>query len=290
MIAARRPYGLVFPIVLVLGGLLILLANMGTLPSDSGWRLLQLWPLLLVMVGVELLVPHLFRGAAVPLVTLLLVGAIALGGFAYAVAGASLTSGTYTRVQSTLPRADVSTGSVTIDAAGAEVNIRAGDSGDQLYQAKVDYAGSAPRFSYSDGKIHISTNQNGFLIWNRRQDIIDLTLNRSVDWTVDVNGAGISAKIDFTQGKLHSFAYDGVGGNVTLLAGAPVGVVSVNVSGVGTGVTVNVPSGTAYHATASGIGTNVDGTTQTPGWEAATDRYEVSANGVGAHVTVAATD
>ena len=290
MIAARRPYGLVFPIVLVLGGLLILLANLGTLPSDAGWRLLQLWPLLLVMLGVELLVPHLFHGVAVPLVTLLLVGAIALGGFAYALAGPpSLIGGTYTRFQSSSPVGELTTGSVTIDAAGADVNIRAGDSGDQLYQARVDYAGSAPRFSYSNGNIHISTNQNNFFIWNRRQDVIDVTLNQSVDWTVDINGAGTSVKIDLTSGKLHSFSYDGVGGNVSLLASEPNGLVNVTLSGVGIAATVNVPSGTEYRVTAKGIGTTVEGTSQTPGWATATDRYDVTANGVGARVTVRAT-
>lgn len=288
MIAARRPYRLVFPIVLVLGGLMMLLANLGTLPSDSGWRLLQLWPLLLVMLGVELLVPQMFRGAAIPAVTLLLVGAIAFGGFAYALAGPSLVGGTYTRFQSTSPLADLTTGTVTIDAAGADVNIRAGDPGDQLYQARVDYTGTAPRFSYGDGKIHISTDQSGFFAWNRRQDIIDLTLNRSVEWTVDVNGAGATVKIDFGAGNLHSFSYDGVGGNATLMAGAPAGSVDVTLSGVGTSVILDVPSGTEYRVTAKGIGTTVDGVAQTPGWAAASDRYDVAATGVGARVTVRA--
>lgn len=289
MIATRRPYGLVFPLVLVIGGLLVLMANLGTLPADAGWRLFQLWPLLLVMLGVQLLVPHMFHGAAVPAVTLLLVGVIAVGGFAYALAGPSLTSGNYTRFESTSPAAGITAGTVTIDTAGAQVTIRAGSVGDQLYQAKIDYTGSAPRFSYDAGQLHITTTPNNVFDWYQGQDVIDLTLNPSAAWTVNVNGAGSTVKLDFTEGNLHAFKLDGVGGNATIVAAQPEGAVSVNVNGVGTGVTLQVPAGTEYRVTTQGIGTSVDGTTQTSGWATAADRYDVTANGVGSHVKVQVT-
>ena len=286
MIAARRPYGLVFPLVLVFGGLLVLMANLGTLPEDAGWRLLQLWPLLLVMLGIQLLVPHVVHGAAVPAVTLLLVGLIAVGGFAYALAGPSFTSTNYTRFESTSPVAGITAGTVTIDEAGAQVTIRAASVGDQLYQAKIDYAGSAPQFNYDAGQLRITTTRNNVFDWSRGQDIIDLTLNPSAAWTVHVNGAGSTVKIDFTAGNLHSFTLDGVGGNVTITASRPNGAVSVGVNGVGTGLTLEVPAGSEYRVTTQGIGTTVDGTGQTSGWATAADRYDVTANGVGSHVKV----
>src|SRR5690242_20744890 len=124
MITARRPYHVVFPVVLVVGGLLLLLANMGTLPEDAGWRLFELWPLILVLIGIELLVPHIVRGAAVPAITLLVVGAIAVGAFAYAIAGVGATTGSYTRFPSTSPAAGRPQGTVPIRTAGPPGPIR----------------------------------------------------------------------------------------------------------------------------------------------------------------------
>ena len=271
MIAARRPYGLVFPLVLVFGGLLVLMANLGTLPQDAGWRLLELWPLLLVMLGVQLLVPHMVKGAAVPLVTLLLVGVIAVGGFAYALAGPSSTSTDYTRFESTSPAAGITAGTVTIDASGAQVTIRAGDVGDQLYQAKIDYASSAPRFTYGAGLLHITTTRNNVFDWSRGRDVIDLTLNPAAAWVINLNGAGSTIKIDFTAGNLHSLKLDGVGANATVTLAMPEGSVPVSLDGVGTGLTLQVPAGSEYRVRDQGVGSSVDGTAETSGWAAAAD-------------------
>jgi hypothetical protein len=289
MIAARRSYGFVFPTILVVGGVLILLANLGTLPADAGWRLLQLWPLLLVMLGVELLVPYVFHGGATLAASLLLVGLIAAGGVAYALAGPTFGGGAYTRFQSTSPATGISAGSLTVDAAGAQVTIRSGGSGDQLYKATIDYAGSAPRFSYADGKLHISSNQNGFLSWNSRRDVIDLALDPSVPWTVVINGAGTTAAVDFGDAAPASLTVNGVGGTLTLGAGKPDGVVPVSLTGVGTNLVLNLPAGTEYRVTTHGIGTSVEGSSQTAGWESASDRYDVTVDGIGAHATVRVT-
>ncbi len=288
MIATRRPYGAAFPIVLILGGLVILLANLGTLPQDAGWRLLQLWPLILVMVGVQLLVPHLVPSAAVPALTLLLVGAIAAGAFAYALAGPSAGSGTYTRFESASEAAGLTTGTITVEGAGAQITITSRDLGTQLYQAKIDYAGSAPRLTYADGNIHVisGAGNNNIFNWNRRQDIVDLAVSRSVAWTINIDGAGTTTKVDLSQGDLRTLKINGVGGTVTVTAGAPNGIVGVSLSGVGTTLNLVVPAAVQYRVTAEGIGTSIAGTAQTPGWSTAQDRYDVSLNGVGARAVV----
>ena len=288
MIAARRPYHVVFPIVLIVGGILALLASLGTLPEDAGWRLLALWPLLLVLAGIELLVPHMVSGRAVPAITLVLVGAIAVGAFAYAIAGPATTTGSYTRFQSTSPAAGRTEGTVTIDTAAAKVTITSADLGTDLYSVKIDYAGSAPRFSYADGDIRIaSPTNNNLFTWNRPQTIVNLTVSSSAAWSVHINGAGTSATVDLANTKLRALTLNAVGGTVALHAGAPDGIVTVRLSGVGTGLDMKVPAGTEYRATADGLGTNIGGTAQTPGWASASNRYDVSVNGIGAHATVA---
>ena len=287
MVTTRRTTGFLLPAILILGGALILLANLGTLPQDAGWRILQLWPLILVAIGVELLVPHLVQGAAAIVLALALVLVIALGGFVYALAGPSMGSASYVRFQSTSPVAGVREATLRIDDAADQVTITSRDLGDQLYQAKIDYVGSAPGFAYGNGDVTITRSSNFFNSWGRARDVIQLDLNQSVAWTVVMDGAGTTTRIDLSGGRLQSFHLNGAGCNVTLIAGAPHSAVTVAVDGVGIQLNVQVPAGTDYRITADGVGTSVDGVAQTSGWSAAADRYDISLNGVGAHAAVA---
>lgn len=286
MVAARRPYRVVLPILLILGGALILLINLGTLPEETGWRLLQLWPLLLVMLGVQLLVPHLVRGAAVTVVTLLLVGVIAVGGFVYALAGPSPGTASYTRFQSTAPISGETAATIRIDDAADQITISAAEIGDLLYQTKIDYVGSAPDVSYAGGQVRITRSSNLINSWGRARDILAVTVNPSVAWAFVIDGAGTNTTIDMSNAKLQNFKLNGAGSNVTITAGFPHGVVRVSADGVGLRLTLRLPATVEYQVTADGIGTGIDGTSQTPGWAAAQDRYDVTVNGVGTHATV----
>ena len=74
----RRPPSLFWPVVLVGGGVMLLLSNLGYLPWQS-WNILwRLWPLLLVGIGVDLLIGRRsLVGAIVSgLLILLLIGGI----------------------------------------------------------------------------------------------------------------------------------------------------------------------------------------------------------------------
>lgn len=286
MVAARRPYGVVFPVLLILVGAMVLLVNLGTLPGDTGWRLLQLWPLLLVMLGVQLLIPHIAHGAAVPALTIALVAVIALGGFAYALAGPTFGTASYTRMQSSSPVAGLTEGTIRIDDAADRVSIKAGDIGNDLYQAKIDYVSSPPRFSYAAGDLRINRDSNLVNGWGRARDVVDLTVNQSVAWTVILNGAGTTTTVDLSNGRLASFRLNGAGGNVTIIGGVPDGAVRVEIDGVGIGLTLELPATAEYRVTAEGIGTSVSGPSQSSGWASAQDRYDVTMNGVGTHATV----
>ncbi|HET7419169.1 MAG TPA: hypothetical protein VFL27_02180 [Candidatus Dormibacteraeota bacterium] len=286
--AERRPFPVLLPILLIAGGALTLLANLGTLPEDTGWRLLQLWPLLLVVLGIQILVPHLVRGPSVTVVTLVLAGTIAVGGFVYALAGPSTGTASYARLQSTAPLAGESAATVRIDDAAERITITGRDIGSQLYQAKIDYDGSAPTVSHGDGAVRITRSSNFISSWGRARDVIDLTLNPSVAWTIVIDGAGTTATIDMSNARMQSFTLNGAGSNVTITAGSPQGVVRMSADGVGIQLTLRLPATAEYRVTADGIGTGVDGAPQTPGWTAAQDRYDVTVNGVGTHATVTA--
>jgi len=71
--------GLVGPVLLVGLGLILLAQNLGWVGGEIWWSLLRMWPLILVAVGVDLLIPR--RSALGTLVSLMLVVAVFVGGF-----------------------------------------------------------------------------------------------------------------------------------------------------------------------------------------------------------------
>ncbi len=293
MIAARppqpRPRSYILPILLIVGGAVLLLANSGVLNEDAGWRLLALWPLILVMIGLQLVATRLFSGRAASAVALVAVALVALLGMAYVVGGPA-AGGTYTRFTSSAATAGATAGTLTIDAAGSRVQLTGADLGDQLYQANVDYAGQAPRVTYSAGDLRIASGPVNGLSWNRKADVIAVNVNASIPWTVVVNSAGVTVRMDLANGDLRSFTLNGVGSTADLSLGAPAGTVPITLNGVGTSATVGVPQGTEYRTSADGLATVVSGVRETAGFAAAADRYEIAAKGVGARLTVEARD
>lgn len=212
----------------------------------------------------------------------------ALAAFAIAAGGAWLffASMQHTRFESSGPVGTMTAGTITVDDAAERLTITSADIGTSLYHLNLDYVYSAPDFSDAGGHLHINRSSNVVNFWGRPRDVIDLTVNRSVLWTVVINGAGSTTSLDLSDGRLGSLTVSGAANNVALSAGAPHGVVAVSLSGVASALTLHLPTAAEYRATADGIGASVAGTIQTDGWSTAQDRYDVTINGVGVHATI----
>src|SRR5438105_848230 len=79
----RRGAGVVLPVLLIGLGVIFLLQNLGVLNREAWRSLFQLWPLLLVVIGLDLMLrDHLPAAARAPLALVLLgVGAVAILAF-----------------------------------------------------------------------------------------------------------------------------------------------------------------------------------------------------------------
>src|SRR2546421_12136104 len=79
-----RSRGLLFPLVLIAIGVLVLLANLGVLSSQALQRLADLWPLLLVIVGLQLILNHTMPRQQATVLGLAAAGPIAIAAVVYA--------------------------------------------------------------------------------------------------------------------------------------------------------------------------------------------------------------
>src|SRR6266568_3103253 len=85
-----------WPAVLILVGVFALLVNSGLVAPERLERLADLWPLILVVIGLELLVRRSLQGANAELAAVLIVVLAICGAAAYVALGPAIPTGTQT--------------------------------------------------------------------------------------------------------------------------------------------------------------------------------------------------
>lgn len=282
----HRTPSAVGPVILVLAGALLLLFNLNALPEGAGWRLLLVSPLLLVMLGAQIVISRSVTSPVRTAVSLAVVGSIGLAGLAYVALGPGAGAAGYTTTSSSSPVAGLASGTLRVNAAGSRTSVIFGDTGTDLYRARLSYAGPAPKVNYANGELQIDTANRFVLDWGRSADQYTLTLSNSVPWTIVVNGAGTTTSVEMLAGHLQSFTQNGVGSDVQLSLGSPTGTVPIEVTGLGTKLTFSVPAGVQYRVSNDGLATTVSGPAATSGWASTVDRYDVTGSGLGTRIEV----
>src|SRR6202162_6451275 len=95
-----RNRGLLFPVVLIAIGIIVLLANTGVLSAQALERLGDLWPLLLVILGLQLILNHTLPRQQATLVGLGATAVIVAAAVAYAALAPAAQFGTQRFVSS----------------------------------------------------------------------------------------------------------------------------------------------------------------------------------------------
>ncbi len=291
----NRYRGLTIPVLLV--GL-ALLVNLGALSWGQVARVVDLWPLLLIVIGVELIL----RRAAAPPVAAGLGAAVAIvavvAAVAYAAAGPALPGGEHSGTASA-PLAGAESGHIAVTGGAVRFSAHLAGTGGDLYQASFrNHNGDDPAFAGSPGNARISYSGGRGLFGPLGQRSLDLTLNSEVPWTLSLDGGGFAADIDLHQGRLQGLSLAGGGINVNAHLPAPQGTVRITISGGGVNANLHRPPGVAARVTVSGGGSAIDadGSHRTalagdevwisPDFAGAGDRYDVTVSGGGTHVSI----
>src|SRR5215472_4394344 len=154
-----------WPAVLILVGIVALLVNTGQIPVDRLALLLNLWPVVLVVLGLELIVRRAMHGPGGDAATALIIVVAVVAAATYvAVApnpGASRVLDLSSEVGS------LTEATAEIDAGGATINVSgSGDVGSNLYEAHITYSGNRPRVNLdrSSGRLTISQQEGPFTL------------------------------------------------------------------------------------------------------------------------------
>lgn len=295
--SARHYRGFFWPAVLILVGVVALLANAGLVSTDRLALLSDLWPLVLIVIGLEIIARRGLQGAAGDVAAVLIVLLAAGGAVAY-VALAPNPGATHTLVSSA-PLGSLSRAAVEVDVGAATITMGTSSSlEDKLYQAHIVYSGPKPDVSLdrSNGTLSISQGNNRFG-FQARHFTLDLQLNPSVPWAITSNGGASTETYNLTTVHVRSIEINTGASREDITLGMPSGAVPITINGGALTVHIHRPDGAGTSVKVSGgaISLDFDGHQQhaigslDESTGGGPDRYTVEVNGGACTVTMDAT-
>jgi hypothetical protein len=293
-----RYRSLIWPAILILAGAIALLLNTGVISADRLVLLVNLWPLILIVVGIELIVRRSVQGAAGDAAAVAIIVAALLAATAYvAVAPTSAATSSF---QTSAAAGDLKEASLEIDVGGATFAIQdSRDIGSDLYRAAISYSGSKPdvRLNRSDAKLTIEQHERRFLGLPNPALRMTLDLNPAIKWTITENTGASTDTIDLPHTAVSALTINTGASREDLALGPATGIVPVEINGVALTVHLHRPSNVEASVRVSGgaISLDADGhashgigerTYQSAGYADASDAYRITVDGGACTVTL----
>jgi hypothetical protein len=253
VITVRRYRSYFWPAVLILIGIFALLVNSGAISTDRLNLLFDLWPVILIVIGLELLARRAIPGQNGDVAAVLIVLLAAGGAIAYvALAPNPTTSG---KLDSHATIGNLTRAALEIDAGAATITVTGTSSleGD-LYHATITYSGSKPAIDLnrSDGTLTISQGNSGFGLFQTRRFTLDLQINSSIPWTITSNGGASTETFNLASVPLKSMDINTGASREDITLGTLSGVVPITINGGALTVNLHRPAGTGASVSVSG--------------------------------------
>jgi hypothetical protein len=290
-----RSYRSVFwPAVLIVAGVVALLANSGLVSGDRLSLLVDMWPLILIVIGLELIARRRLQGLAGDVAALLIV-LIAAGGALVYIARAP-NPGPVLTPDSKALAGSLDHGSLELDVGAARVTLTGSSSleGD-LYRAHIQYSGAKPAVNLdrSSGTVRIEQG-NSFGAFRSRRFVLDMQINSNLPWTIQTNTGASNETYKLASVHVGSIEINTGSARVDVTLGKPAGIVPISINGGSLTVHLHRPPGTGAAVTVTGGAVSLDFDSKhsrTVGsvreaTQIAPDMYKVEVNGGACTVTM----
>lgn len=276
----RSGPSLVFPIVLISIGVALLLVNTGYL-TNINWRtLLALWPVLLVLAGVDILLrPRSFYAAAVVEI------AIVLAALVYLISGATLVpvaTGSYTI---DVPRAGITDLGLTVNYGAGELALHGGGSSLVSVSSTMDDVTKTVDQNGSSATVVIS-GPEGAWSWTGGTRRWDMQIPNDVRTALTLNVGAGSFDVDLSNVQLTRATLNGGASSLAVRLGTPKGDVPVKIASGMSSLDLRIPDGMAYRVTYSGVMQSTSGPLSSSNYDSATDRFTIRIDSAMGSVTV----
>ncbi|HEY9325827.1 MAG TPA: DUF5668 domain-containing protein [Candidatus Limnocylindria bacterium] len=287
----RRTPSIAFPLVLIALGIAVLLANAGYLTGVSWRQVAQLWPLLLVLFGVDLLLRPRSMLAAV-IVEVALIGAA----FVYLAAtpipsGANaINTGPFTSQESVL-RVGASSLSLTLGYGAGDLTVKAGPTAAVMPELVM------VKSTHEDIDLQWNVGSSGSAIVNAKgvgPDFViggatrawDVTVPSDMPVALTLNlGAG-DFDIDLSSVLLTEATVNNGASNLEIALPRANGNVPVTISTGASSVDLRVPAGVEYRVRVTGGLNTISGPQKSSGYSTAVNRLTIAISSGVSSITI----
>lgn len=286
-----------WPAVLILAGVVALLVNTGAIPVDRLILLINLWPLILIVIGLEVIVRRTLHGAGAEVAAAAIVVLAIIGATAYVAVNPSPLATHEEDVKASLGA--LKQASLEVDAGSASITVSSSDLGADLYHAHISYPGPKPdvKLDTSTGELSISQRSNSPFGLEAGRFSLTIQLNSGIPWTISENTGSSHDTINVLQLKVSRIEIKTGASLEDLTLGPPAGIVPVEINGGALTVHVHRVSGTEASISVSGgaVSLNADGHSshgigdlhyESAGFSGASDGYKIEVNGGASTVTL----
>ncbi|HET9781948.1 MAG TPA: DUF5668 domain-containing protein [Candidatus Dormibacteraeota bacterium] len=289
---------LIWPALLILAGVVALLINTGAIPADRWIVLFNLWPLILIVLGVELIIRRGMQGVAADAAAaaVVIVAVVAAAVYVAVTPGPAVTN----KLDLSEPAGDLHQASLQLNFGSSTIRISDGsDLGSRLFQAHIESPnpGLDWKFDQATGALTISQHTNFPFGLQNGHVAATIELSSEVTWTIHENTGASTDAINVSHAKVGAITINTGASREDLTLSAPSGVVPVQVNGGALTVHIHRPAGTEASVDVSGgaISLAADGNTnhavgalhfQSSGFGGASDAYRIKVNGGACTVTL----
>jgi hypothetical protein len=248
-----------WPSVLILAGVVALLVNVGVISIDRLILLVSLWPLILIVVGLEIIVRRGFHGTSADVAAALVVILAVAGALAYIAINPSPTA--TNKLDVSAPVGELHQASLGVNAGSATIDVAGGsDLGSLLYRAHVEYPGPKPDITFdgSTGALRISQNTNFPFGISSGRFSLSVQLNEEATWTVTENTGASKDRIKLPNVRVSAITVNTGASSEEMVLGQPNGIVPVDINGGALTVHIHRPSGAEASVRVSGGADSLD--------------------------------
>ena len=187
----------------------------------------------------------------------------------------------------TAPLGGLEAASLEFATGAAELRLQAAELAGELYRAVFE--GPQPAVRVQNGSVTFRYRRMSLFDWGKHAGSV--SLNAAIPWTIAINGGAANVAVDARGLELRGLAIGGGASKVRLLLPAPRGTVQVRIGGGVSRVDVCRPFGAPAQLQVRGGASRLQFDGQrfgavggelrlaSPGWELATDRYDIEVRG-----------
>lgn len=247
------------PLVLITLGILLLLANLGALPFTFWEIAVRFWPLILILIGVEIIIGR--QSAFGAIVILVLWIALVVGAIWLSYAGGGLPgAGARVTDQLSQPLGDIKSATVDLSIGISRTSVAplGSDSTDLMQGTFTHDAGSQVVKTFNvvgnDGRLLLKEEGSSAVFFGGGNSRWDIGLNPQIPIALRVNSGVGRVSLDLATLNITSLTVDGGVGSIDITA-PRIGISTLRVNGGVGSITITIPKEVAARIrVSSGLG------------------------------------